>query len=231
MLIPTPLPSFMNKVYSCEIDSIHTSVFNDIDVNTMPMALRWMVHESSCNETCVKPIWHTTPIMPKHDNMFSVWMCLLLHWVYLWVTLRHVQKYVLGMKISLINVLQVVLFHSLDPSLISLIWAPTNGFSRIIWNLVSYCCYIRSISDQIATYFENKSSTFLSAFRRKYGCQSVLGRVCVYEEWRLSLNEGESLGFSAKSRFGLCATRFVNCEISRIRCKPNNLQTAVKLPN
>ena len=52
-------------------------------------------------------------------------------------------KCLLDMKIYLINVLQLVLFRSLDPSLISFIWAPTNGFSRIIWNLVSYCCYIR----------------------------------------------------------------------------------------
>ena len=50
----------------------------------------------------------------------------------------------------------------------------------------------RSMSDQMGTYFENLFSKFLSAFRRKYGCQSALVRMC--EEWRLSLDKGESVG-------------------------------------
>ena len=49
----------------------------------------------------------------------------------------------------------------------------------------------RSMSDQLGTYFENIFSKFLSAFRRKYGCQSALVRMC--EEWRMSLDKGESV--------------------------------------
>ena len=49
----------------------------------------------------------------------------------------------------------------------------------------------RSMSDQMGTYFENIFSKFLSAFRRKYGCQSALVRMC--EEWRMSLDKGESV--------------------------------------
>ena len=118
--------------------------------------------------------------------------------------------------IYLVNFLKVVLFRWPDPSLISLIWAPTNASSRIIGNLVNYRRYIReemtykknyrpvciliamskiferSMSDQMATYFQNIFSKFLSAFRRKYGCQSALVRMC--EEWMLSLDKGESIG-------------------------------------
>ena len=50
----------------------------------------------------------------------------------------------------------------------------------------------RSMSDHMGTYFENIFSKFLSAFRRLYGCQSALVRMC--EEWRMSLDKGESVG-------------------------------------
>ena len=50
----------------------------------------------------------------------------------------------------------------------------------------------RLMSDQMAIYFENIFSKFLSAFRRKYGCQSA--PVCMCEEWRMSLDKGESVG-------------------------------------
>ena len=50
----------------------------------------------------------------------------------------------------------------------------------------------RSMSDQMGTYFEDIFSKFLAAFRRKYGCQSTLVRMC--KEWRLSLDKGESVG-------------------------------------
>ena len=52
-------------------------------------------------------------------------------------------KSLLGLIISLVNFLKLVFFQWLDPSLISLIWAPTNTSSRIIWNLLSNRRYIR----------------------------------------------------------------------------------------
>ena len=130
------------------------------------------------------------------------------------------QKSMLGMTIYLANFLKVVLFCWPDPSLISLIWAPTNASSRIIWYLASYRRYIR---DEI-TYekkiigmcvfwlpcqrFSNDrcqikwQHIFKIYFRNScrhsdanMECQSVLVRMC--EEWRLSLDKGESFGLIA----------------------------------
>ena len=53
----------------------------------------------------------------------------------------------------------------------------------------------RSMSDQMGTYCENIFSKFVSAFRRKYGYQSALVRMC--DEWRISLDKGELVGSNA----------------------------------
>ena len=50
----------------------------------------------------------------------------------------------------------------------------------------------RSMSDQMGTYCQHIFSKFVSAFRRKYGCQSALVRMFV--DWRISLDKGESVG-------------------------------------
>ena len=83
----------------------------------------------------------------------------------------------------------------------------------------------RSMSDQMGTYFENIFSKFLSTFRRKYGCQSALVRMC--EEWRMSLDKGESVGSIAMdlSRafdsvpYGLLIAKFHAYVASTTACK------------
>ena len=50
----------------------------------------------------------------------------------------------------------------------------------------------RCYADQLGIFFENKFSAFLSAYRRRYGCQSALLRMI--ELWRQALDQGHFVG-------------------------------------
>ena len=75
-----------------------------------------------------------------------------------------------------------------------------DELSKCNYRLVSILTIISKIiercySDQLSSYFDNIFSPYLSAYRKKYGCQSALLRMI--ESWRESLDNGVMVGVLA----------------------------------